>query len=74
MPSVREEGDTLIVPIVEEAVVVERRLVVKEEIHVRRIRRTENYEERVKVRKQEAVVTRSPMDGQEATDASVAKR
>jgi uncharacterized protein (TIGR02271 family) len=57
-PSVREEGDTLIVPIVEEILVVERRLVLKEEVRVRRKRETQPYQERVVLRKQEAVITR----------------
>jgi stress response protein YsnF len=57
-PPVREEGDTLIVPIVEEIVVVERRLRLKEEVRIRRTRETQPYKERVVVRKQEAVITR----------------
>ena len=57
-PPVREEGDTTIIPVVEEVVVVERRLVLKEEIHVRRVRLTERHREIVMVREQDAVVTR----------------
>lgn len=57
-PAVREEGDTLIIPILEEIVVVERRLLLKEEVRVRRVRETQPYRERVVVRKQEAVITR----------------
>ena len=57
-PPVREEGDTLIIPILEEIVVVERRLLLKEEVRVRRTRETQPYQERVVVRKQEAVITR----------------
>lgn len=59
-PTVREEGDTLIVPVVEEVLVVERRLVLKEEIRIRRVRETERHQERVWVRKQDAVITRFP--------------
>ena len=59
-PTVREEGDTLIIPIVEEVVVVERRLVLKEEVRVRRKRETQPYQQRVVVRKQEVVITRLP--------------
>lgn len=36
LPSVRLEGSTTIIPVVEEVVVVEKRLVLVEEIHVRR--------------------------------------
>jgi uncharacterized protein (TIGR02271 family) len=57
-PPVREEGDTLIIPILEETVVVERRLLLKEEVRVRRTREKQPYQERVVVRKQEAVITR----------------
>jgi uncharacterized protein (TIGR02271 family) len=57
-PAVREEGDTLIIPILEEVVVVERRLLLKEEVRVRRVREKQPYRERVVVRKQEAVITR----------------
>lgn len=57
-PPVREEGDTLIIPILEEIVVVERRLLLKEEVRVRRAREKQPYQERVVVRRQEAVITR----------------
>jgi uncharacterized protein (TIGR02271 family) len=57
-PAVREEGDTLIIPILEEVVVVERRLLLKEEVRVRRTREKKPYQERVVVRRQEAVITR----------------
>jgi uncharacterized protein (TIGR02271 family) len=58
MPEVRQEGDTTIIPVVEEVLVVERRLVLKEEIHIRRVRTTERHKETVTLRYQEAVVTR----------------
>ena len=58
----REDGDTLIIPIVEEVVVVQRRLVLKEEVRVRRKRETQPYRQCVVVRKQEAVITRLPYE------------
>jgi uncharacterized protein (TIGR02271 family) len=58
VPDVRQEGDTTIIPVVEEQLVVERRLVLKEEVRIRRVRSTERHEEKVKLRYQEAVVTR----------------
>lgn len=58
MPSVRQEGDVIIVPVVEEVLKVERRLVLKEEVYIRRIQKTERYQETVTLRKQEAVVSR----------------
>lgn len=45
VPETRQEGDVLIIPIVEEEVVLVRRLVLREELHVRRqaTRRTEQF-------------------------------
>jgi uncharacterized protein (TIGR02271 family) len=61
LPSIREEGDSLVIPVVEEVVKVERYLLLKEEVRVRRVRATERYQESVTLRKQEAVVTRLPI-------------
>ncbi len=57
-PPVREEGNTTIISIVEEVLVVEKRLVLKEEVHLRRVRITERHQETVALREQEAVITR----------------
>jgi uncharacterized protein (TIGR02271 family) len=65
MPAVREEGDTTIIPIVEEVLVVERRLLLKEEVRIRRVRSTERHRESVTLRRQEAVVTRLPAEAPE---------
>ena len=54
-----EEGDTIILPVVEEVLVVERRLILKEEVRLRRVRTTRRHTETVTVREQVAVVTRS---------------
>ena len=62
MPPVREEGDTVVIPIVEEVLVVERRLFLKEEVRIRRVRSTERHQESVTLRHQEAVVTRLPVE------------
>jgi uncharacterized protein (TIGR02271 family) len=62
MPKTRQEGDTTIIPIVEEKLVVERRLVLKEEVRIKRVRTTESHKETVMLRYQEAVVTRHPSD------------
>ena len=61
-PPVREEGDLTILSVVEE--VFERRLLLREEVHIRRIRTTERHRETVTLRKQEAVITRTPVDRQ----------
>ena len=60
IPEIRTEGDVTIIPIVEE--VIERRLILKEEIRVRRVRDTERFQDRVTLRNQEAVITREPSD------------
>lgn len=62
IPAVREEGDVTIMPVVEEVVTITRQLVLKEELHVRRVRSTEVHRERVVLRRQEAVVTRIPAE------------
>ncbi|KYF63213.1 YsnF/AvaK domain-containing protein [Sorangium cellulosum] len=40
-PATRQEGDTLIVPVVEEVLVIEKRLVLKEELRITRVRSVE---------------------------------
>ncbi len=59
VPPIREEGDTTIIPVVEEVLVIERRLVLKEEVHVRRVTVRETHVEAVTTRAQEVAVTRS---------------
>jgi uncharacterized protein (TIGR02271 family) len=58
VPEARQEGDVLIIPIVEEEVVLVKRLVLKEEIHVRKraTQRTEQFT--VKLRSEHAEITR----------------
>ena len=63
-PPIRQEGDITIIPVVEEIVVVERRLVLKEEVRVRRVSTKEQHQETVVLRQQEAVVTREEPDSQ----------
>jgi uncharacterized protein (TIGR02271 family) len=67
IPPSRQEGDTLIVPIVEEIVVTQRKLVLKEELRLRQVRTTEQHRETVVLRRQEAVVERLPAE-QPSTD------
>lgn len=59
VPPVREEGDTTILPIVEEVVVIERRLRLVEEVRIRRVQTSSMHVETVTLREQHAVVTRS---------------
>src|SRR4051812_20695109 len=72
-PQIREDGDVLIVPLLEEVVVVEKRLVLREELHIRRNRKHERVEEAVRVRRMRAEVDRVPAsakDGSSATERS----
>jgi uncharacterized protein (TIGR02271 family) len=56
--AVRYEGDTMIVPILEEVLVVEKRLVLKEEIRITRRRSEVHDPQRVTVRREHATVQR----------------
>jgi uncharacterized protein (TIGR02271 family) len=63
-PSVRTEGDVTIIPVIEEILVVEKRLVLKEELHIRRRISRDDVEVPVTLRKQRAVIERLTADGQ----------
>jgi uncharacterized protein (TIGR02271 family) len=55
-PGIRTEGELTIIPVLEEVLVVQTKLVLKEEIHIQRTRTTKNVTESVPVRKQRAVI------------------
>ncbi len=55
-PEVREEGDTLIIPVLEEMLVVEKRLVLKEELRITRRRSQQTEEARVVLREEQVQV------------------
>jgi uncharacterized protein (TIGR02271 family) len=57
-PEIRNDGDTMIIPIVEERLVVEKRLFLREEVHVHRRRVVTQFRQNVTLRSQEAVVER----------------
>jgi stress response protein YsnF len=61
-PPVRTEGDVTIIPVMEEVLIVEKRLMLKEEIHIRRGVSQEHVEVPVTLRKQSAVVERLDHD------------
>jgi uncharacterized protein (TIGR02271 family) len=69
MPSVRLEGNTTIVPVVEEMLVVEKVLVLVEEVHIRRRVTSETVEIPVTVKTERARVERQPTDGSTVTAA-----
>ncbi|RYY17839.1 MAG: DUF2382 domain-containing protein, partial [Alphaproteobacteria bacterium] len=62
-PLVREENGVTIIPVLEEILVVEKRLVLREEVHVRQTTADEDVEVPVTLRKQHAVVERVDPEG-----------
>ena len=58
MPAVRMEGTTTIIPVIEEQLVVEKRLVLVEEIHVARRSETQIEQVPVILRSEQAVIER----------------
>ena len=75
LPAVRQEGNTVIIPLVEEVLAIERRLMVKEEIRIRLVNRKQRCTQRVRLRRQEAVIDRLPAAAPESptTDRSQAE-
>ena len=61
-PQVTTEGDLTIIPVVEERLVVTRELYLREEIHIRRVERTETVEVEATTRRQTAQIERFPAD------------
>ena len=59
-PSVRTEGDITIIPVLEEVLVVEKRLLLKEELHIRPHTESEVIEKPITRRKQRVIVDRIP--------------
>lgn len=61
LPEVRTEGDTTIIPVLEERCVVEKRLFLVEELHVRKQKKETRFPQKVKVLREEVVVERRPV-------------
>ncbi len=57
-PTIRTEGDLTIIPVMEEILVVEKRLLLKEEIHLRRRKSIDPVESVVTLRRQRAEIER----------------
>ncbi len=60
VPAVRDEGDTIVVPVVREELVVTKRLILVEEVRLRRVATTEDFSQTVVLRHQRAVIERDP--------------
>lgn len=65
---VRYEGDTTIIPVVEEVLVVEKRLLLKEELHVTKKRREVREPETVTLRREEVEIERLEPRGHEGLE------
>ena len=63
-PPTRTEGDTIIIPVVEEELIVTKRLVVKEEIHIIRRRTKQRITQDVELTRERAEVRRLDAEGQ----------
>ncbi|MDX1662202.1 MAG: YsnF/AvaK domain-containing protein [Candidatus Promineifilaceae bacterium] len=59
---IREEGNTIILPLIEEVLVVQKQLVLKEEVHISRKKIETTASERVMLRKEDVVVERLDVD------------
>jgi len=64
--SIRYEGDTIVIPLLEEVVVVEKRLRLREEVRIRRRHTTRALTEPVTLRREEVRVERGEPTGDEA--------
>ena len=62
VPPIREEGDVTIISVVEEVAVTQIRLILKEEIHLRRTTRTRAHHETVTLREQHVEIDRITHD------------
>jgi len=69
LPSTRHEGDVLVIPVVEEILVVEKRLILKEELRISRHTTQENVEVPITLRKERAVVERIPSQTSSSKEA-----
>ncbi len=67
IPETRTEAGVTVIPVVEEVLVIEKRLLLKEELHIRREATREDVEIPVSLRKQRAVVERLPMEDNDPT-------
>lgn len=73
IPRIRQENDVIIVPVVEEVLVVEKRLVLREEIHLRLIEGQEDVAHAATRRVQRATVERLPPDTISGTNSEEKK-
>ncbi|WP_420151902.1 YsnF/AvaK domain-containing protein [Spirosoma sp.] len=66
-PAVRYEGETMIIPVLREVLVTEKRLLLVEEVHVTKRHITDQETQEVTLRKEEVIVERSDPDHERST-------
>ncbi len=71
---IRHEGETMIVPVVEEVIVVEKRMRLKEELHITRRTTEEHSEQTVTLQREEAVIERLDAEGNASPEEVQAQR
>ncbi|QHM76949.1 hypothetical protein C7M52_02936 [Mixta theicola] len=57
-PQVRQEGEVLIVPVIEEQVEIIRRHILKEEVHIHKLKKREHFQQQVTLRSQEIEINK----------------
>jgi len=68
IPPVRYEGQTMVIPVVEEVLVIEKRLRLREELHVTKRRSEESTPQSVNLRREEVTIERETHDAAASTD------
>jgi uncharacterized protein (TIGR02271 family) len=68
-PQTRQEGDLLIVPILEEVLVVEKRLVLKEELHIRKQSSERTEQKTVRLRSEQVEIEQTGRNSSDETNA-----
>jgi uncharacterized protein (TIGR02271 family) len=66
LPEVRHVGETLIVPVMEEVLVVEKRLLLKEELHITKVAKTHHDPRKVTLRSEEVRIEHEDINEQKA--------
>jgi uncharacterized protein (TIGR02271 family) len=61
---VRQEGDTTIIPLLEEVLVVEKRLLLREEVHIKKLRKVVHEAQEVLLREERVEIVRKADSGQ----------
>ena len=59
-PTVRHEGNTIIIPVLKEVLVVEKKLLLVEEIHITKSTSVKQHKQTVALKKQQVIINRTP--------------